>query len=79
MFNFTEAGERLLEVEAAWQVADAGKLAVAVNRWLADPEQRRNAGQRGRAVVERHRGALAALMERIAGLLKVDGRCVYGR
>jgi 3-deoxy-D-manno-octulosonic-acid transferase len=69
MFNFTEAGERLLEVEAAWQVADAGELAVAVNRWLADPEQRRNAGQRGRAVVERHRGALAALMERIAGLL----------
>ena len=69
MFNFTEAGERLLEVEAAWQVADGAEVAVAVNRWLADPEQRRNAGQRGRAVVERHRGALAALMERIAGLL----------
>jgi 3-deoxy-D-manno-octulosonic-acid transferase len=69
MFNFTEAGEQLLAVEAARQVADAGELAVAVNQWLADPEQRRNAGQRGRAVVESHRGALAALMERIAGLL----------
>lgn len=69
MFNFTEAGERLLAVEAARQVADAGELALAVNQWLADPEQRRNAGRRGQAVVERHRGALAALMERIETLL----------
>jgi 3-deoxy-D-manno-octulosonic-acid transferase len=79
MFNFTEAGERLLKVEAARQVADAGELASAVDQWLADPEQRWNAGQRGRAVVESHRGALAALMERIEALLKVDGSGIYGR
>lgn len=62
MFNFTEAGERLLEAEAAWQIANAAELAVAVERLLTDPERRQAAGQRGRAVVKRHRGALAALL-----------------
>jgi 3-deoxy-D-manno-octulosonic-acid transferase len=62
MFNFTEASQRLLEAEAAWQVTDAAALATAVDRLLADPELRRTVGQRGRAVVERHRGALAALL-----------------
>ena len=62
MFNFTEAGERLLEVEAAWQVTDAVGLAATVDRLLADPALRQVAGQRGQAVVERHRGALTALL-----------------
>lgn len=69
MFNFTEAGERLLEANAAWRIADAGKLAVAVDRLLADLELRQNAGRGGRAVVERHRGALAALLAQIETLL----------
>ena len=69
MFNFTEAGERLLEVEAAWQVTDAVGLAATVDRLLADPALRQAAGQRGQAVVERHRGALAALLTRIEALL----------
>lgn len=69
MFNFTEAGARLQEVEAAWRIADAAALATTVDRLLSNPELRRNAGQRGRAVVERHRGALGALMERIEALL----------
>ncbi len=69
MFNFTEAGERLLDAKAAVQVTKAAELAAAVDRWLADPAQRRNAGQRGWAVVERHRGALAALVKRIEALL----------
>lgn len=70
MFNFTEAGERLLKAEAAWRVADAGGLAAAVDRLLADPELRQVAGQRGRAVVERHRGALAALLNFVERLLR---------
>ena len=69
MFNFTEAGQRLLEAEAAWQVSDASGLAAAVERLLADPASGRAAGQRGRAVVERHRGALAALLGHIEQLL----------
>ncbi|QQS53393.1 MAG: lipid IV(A) 3-deoxy-D-manno-octulosonic acid transferase [Candidatus Competibacteraceae bacterium] len=69
MFNFSEAGERLLAATAAWRVADAGELAAAIDRLLADPEFRRTTGQRGRAVVERHRGALAALLGLIEILL----------
>jgi 3-deoxy-D-manno-octulosonic-acid transferase len=69
MFNFTEAGERLLEAEAAWRVADAAELAAMVDRLLADPALRQTASQRGRAVVERHRGALAALLGWIETLL----------
>ena len=69
MFNFTEAGERLLEAKAAWQVADAAELAALVDRLLTDPALRQNAGQLGRAVVERHRGALAALLGWIETLL----------
>jgi 3-deoxy-D-manno-octulosonic-acid transferase len=69
MFNFTEAGARLLEAEAAWQVADAVELAAAVDRLLANPELGRNAGRRGRAVVDRHRGALTALLDCVETLL----------
>ena len=68
MFNFTEAGERLLQAEAAWQVTNAVELAAAVDRLLADPALRREAGQCGRVVVERHRGALAALLVQINGM-----------
>jgi 3-deoxy-D-manno-octulosonic-acid transferase len=77
MFNFTEAGQRLLEAEAAWQVTDAATLATAVDRLLADPERRRAAGERGRAVVERHRGALVALLASVAALLATP--CRLGR
>ncbi|MBS1225805.1 MAG: Three-deoxy-D-manno-octulosonic-acid transferase domain protein [Proteobacteria bacterium] len=69
MFNFTEAGERLLEAKAAWQVTDAAELAAMVDRLLTDPALRQNAGQLGRSVVERHRGALAALLGWIETLL----------
>lgn len=69
MFNFTEAGQRLLAAQAAWQVNDAAALAAIVDRLLADPRLQRAAGQRGRDTVERHRGALAALMGHIERLL----------
>ncbi|HPF58253.1 MAG TPA: lipid IV(A) 3-deoxy-D-manno-octulosonic acid transferase [Candidatus Competibacteraceae bacterium] len=62
MFNFTEASERLLEAAAAWKIMDAEELALTVSRLLADPQSGREAGQRGRHVVEDHRGALAALL-----------------
>lgn len=69
MFNFSEAGQRLLEAEAAWQVADAAALATLVDRLLANSESRQIAGQRGRAVVECHRGALRALLDCVEMLL----------
>ncbi|NJM13374.1 MAG: 3-deoxy-D-manno-octulosonic acid transferase [Synechococcaceae cyanobacterium SM1_2_3] len=69
MFNFTEAGERLLAAGVAWQVADAAQLASVADRLLADPSLRQSAGLRGQAVVEQHRGALAALLDAIENLL----------
>ena len=62
MFNFSEAGARLLAGQAAWQIADAAELAARVARLLADPEQARHCGQRGRDLVEQQRGALARLL-----------------
>ncbi|MCB1775997.1 MAG: lipid IV(A) 3-deoxy-D-manno-octulosonic acid transferase [Candidatus Competibacteraceae bacterium] len=72
MFNFTEASERLLEAKAAWQITDAGELAVTLDWLLADLQQGRDAGQRGRQVVERHRGALAALLVHIKAMINHD-------
>jgi 3-deoxy-D-manno-octulosonic-acid transferase len=69
MFNFTEASERLREAKAAWQITDAGELAVTIDWLLADLQQSRDAGQRGRQVVERHRGALAALLAHIGAMV----------
>ncbi|MBK8183105.1 MAG: lipid IV(A) 3-deoxy-D-manno-octulosonic acid transferase [Candidatus Competibacteraceae bacterium] len=69
MFNFSEAGERLLAAEAAWEVADATALAAVVERLLASSEWRRIVGDCGKAVVERHRGALRALLDCIDTLL----------
>jgi 3-deoxy-D-manno-octulosonic-acid transferase len=66
MFNFVEASQRLLQAGAAWQVVDAEELAETVSRLLADPVAAREAGRRGRAVVEANRGALSALLEMIA-------------
>lgn len=62
MFNFTEAGRRLLEAGAARQVAGATELAAAAAELLADAERRAAMGRAGRAVVEANRGALAALL-----------------
>lgn len=70
MFNFNEASERLLAAEAAWQVVNAEALAVAVDRLLAAPESRRGAGERGKTLVEHHRGALRAFLESIHPLLR---------
>jgi 3-deoxy-D-manno-octulosonic-acid transferase len=69
MFNFNEASERLREAKAAWQITDAGELAVTIDWLLADLQQGRDAGQRGRQVVERHRGALAALLAHIEAMV----------
>ncbi|MCB1768614.1 MAG: 3-deoxy-D-manno-octulosonic acid transferase, partial [Candidatus Competibacteraceae bacterium] len=69
MFNFAEASQQLLEAKAAWQVMDVGELAVTLDWLLADLQQGRDAGQRGRAVVERHRGALAALLAHIKAMI----------
>lgn len=63
MFNFAEISQRLLEAEAAFQIENVQELADHAERLFTDSALREAAGERGRAVVEANRGALAALME----------------
>lgn len=70
MFNFTEAGQHLLDARAAWQVDDAAALAETVARLLGDSTLRARAGACGRRAVLANRGALARLFECIEQLLE---------
>lgn len=69
MFNFTEISRHLLEAEAAFQVNDARELADQAGCLFIDTALRKAAGERGRAVVDANRGALAALVEIIEAYL----------
>jgi 3-deoxy-D-manno-octulosonic-acid transferase len=70
MFNFSEASQHLLEAQAAWRVNDAAELADTAAKLFTDPALRQTAGQRGKAVVEANRGALAKLLRIIEGVLE---------
>ncbi len=65
VFNFSEIARLLLEVGAAWQVADARELGERARVLLQDANLRHNVGDRGRQFVERNRGALERLMRMI--------------
>ncbi len=67
--NGRDVARLMLERGAALQVADAGELAAALVRWLADPEERRRVGAIGRHIVESNRGSVARLLELIEPLL----------
>jgi 3-deoxy-D-manno-octulosonic-acid transferase len=73
MFNFAEISQRLLQAGAAWQIANAKELTERTELLLADPLLRETAGQRGQALVEANRGALAALLENIQKMLDREG------
>lgn len=70
MFNFAEAGRRLLEAGGALQVADAEDLARRVAELLQDAGQAKRMGEKGRTYVEAGRGALGRVEEALAGLLE---------
>jgi 3-deoxy-D-manno-octulosonic-acid transferase len=64
--NVTVAAEALLRREAATRVRDAGELQTAWKRFLENPQAARDAGERGRAVVNEH----AVVAERTLQLLQ---------
>lgn len=68
-FNFQEVTEGLLAAGAAWRVHDAAGLARQAALLLADPALRQDAGARGRALVERNRGALERCLALVDELL----------
>ncbi|MGR3913397.1 MAG: lipid IV(A) 3-deoxy-D-manno-octulosonic acid transferase [Gammaproteobacteria bacterium] len=59
MHNFTEIANLVLTAAAGIQVRDARELAEVVLRLLNDPALRAAYGGRGKALVEKNRGALA--------------------
>lgn len=65
VFNFTEICELLLAAEACRKVESVAGLERTVREWLADANARHQAGEQGRRVVERNRGALAAVLAMI--------------
>ena len=65
LFNFEEAGRRLLDAGGALRVSDGDDLAERVAALVDDPDRRGEMGSRGRLFVESGRGAL----RRIEGLL----------
>ena len=60
-FNFELISRMLLDCGAARLVHDAQSLATLLQAWLSDASVRSAAGESGRQVVQRNRGALARL------------------
>lgn len=73
MFNFEQIAQLLLEAGAAREVGDSGMLADSVVHWLAKPDERIAAGERGAAVVEANKGARDAVLGMVAEALEKNG------
>jgi 3-deoxy-D-manno-octulosonic-acid transferase len=69
MDNFREISERLLEADAAVQVSSGEELGAAWTALLEDESRRARMGRAAKELVERHRGATAITIERIASVL----------
>ncbi|MEZ5541537.1 MAG: lipid IV(A) 3-deoxy-D-manno-octulosonic acid transferase [Pseudomonadota bacterium] len=65
VFNFTEICDLLLVAGACRKVESVAGLERVVREWLGDANARHQVGEQGRAVVQRNRGALAAVLEMI--------------
>jgi 3-deoxy-D-manno-octulosonic-acid transferase len=70
MENFREIAEVFRAEDALVEVADAGALARELGDLLTHPERRASLGARGRAAVERNRGAVARTVDALQGLLE---------
>jgi 3-deoxy-D-manno-octulosonic-acid transferase len=67
--NFQQIADVFREARAWVEVPDAAALAEAVIRLLSEPAWRDELGGRGRALVDRHRGALGRTVDALAELI----------
>lgn len=65
VFNFTEIVRLLSAAGACRKVESVVGLERVVREWLEDANERHAAGESGRVVIEKNRGALAAVLEMI--------------
>jgi 3-deoxy-D-manno-octulosonic-acid transferase len=69
MENFQEIADLFRDEDALVQVGSPRELGGAIAGLLSDPERRRAVGERARALVARHRGAVASTLHALAELL----------
>jgi len=70
VFNFDEVYDEMTRAGGAKLVADSAELRVGVAAWLGEPDSAVAAGNAGREVVERNRGATARTVSALVGLVK---------
>jgi 3-deoxy-D-manno-octulosonic-acid transferase len=70
IFNFAEVYEEMVEAGGARLVADGDELRVATAAWLDEPQFAAAAGNAGREVVERNRGATARTVSALLDLIQ---------
>jgi 3-deoxy-D-manno-octulosonic-acid transferase len=68
-FNAQDIAQMFIESGAAFEVADAGRLATTVLELERDPVRRAEVGARGRALLDSNRGAIERLMQLVEPLL----------
>ncbi|MSQ66621.1 MAG: 3-deoxy-D-manno-octulosonic acid transferase [Gammaproteobacteria bacterium] len=66
VFNFLEISSKLVAVGALRIAADAPALVDTLAHWLANPDQRDDAGLAGRQMVAHNRGATVSVLELLA-------------
>ena len=70
MENFRSVARALVEAKAAFQVSSSEELGILLAALLANPAACQRAGELGRQLVERERGAAARSAARLAALLQ---------
>ena len=65
MFNFAEIARFLTEAQGAVQVKDSEDLKAQIKRLLQDDHARREIGERGYALLQKHRGATERIFQEI--------------
>jgi 3-deoxy-D-manno-octulosonic-acid transferase len=70
VFNFTDICNLLVKAGACETVDSVTGLERTVRDWLKDPNARHQAGESGRRVVEKNRGALSAVLAMVSSQLQ---------
>jgi 3-deoxy-D-manno-octulosonic-acid transferase len=65
MFNFSEISQMLTEAGGAIQVQDEPDLSYQIKRLLQDERARKEVGERGYQILQRHRGATEKIFQEI--------------
>ncbi len=73
LFNSQDIADMFVDSDACCMVGDKKELTAALHDLLANPEKAAELGQRGLALLEQNRGALARLMVLLEPLLQSRG------